>query len=110
MVQTYLAALLAAALLLAAPASAQTTSQILAVRTPFRSPPWTIAHRGDAGELPEETLEAYRQGIAEVSVGVRGSKWGVSEVSETPGLPQRREHSLAEQHTRRTANPLQVST
>ncbi|KAK9829812.1 hypothetical protein WJX72_008034 [[Myrmecia] bisecta] len=42
-------------------AAAQATDK----RVPFPQPPWVIAHRGNAGELPEHTAQAYLQGIQE---------------------------------------------
>ena len=38
---------------------------ITAERLPFQPPPYLIAHRGEAGELPEETAEAYTRGMAQ---------------------------------------------
>ena len=52
--------LLPVIMLLAAMAVAAT-----AQRTPFQPPPYLIAHRGEAGELPEETAEAYMRGMAQ---------------------------------------------
>ncbi len=53
------------ALAAATSTAAQATND---TRTPFRQPPWVIAHRGDAGELPEHTAQAYRQGIMQASI------------------------------------------